>query len=92
MRTPTFAVAVAMATALHAEPIEQYLRTLRGEGVSGLHDATVLILDWRYERCTPPEAPIARPGQVPVVIQHHARTRTRDEDWMRYEHECWREI
>jgi hypothetical protein len=38
MRTPTFAVVVAMATALHAEPIEQYLRTLRGEGVSGLHE------------------------------------------------------
>jgi hypothetical protein len=41
MRTLSFAVAIAAVTVAHAEPIEDYLQTLRG--FSGPHDMTVLI-------------------------------------------------
>jgi hypothetical protein len=55
MRTLSFAVAIAAVTVAHAEPIEDYLRMLRGYEVSGPHDATVLIgADGRSEaRCRP---------------------------------------
>ena len=58
MGTLSFAVAITTATASHAETIEEMLQTLRGEGVSGLHDGTALIVQRSsrssQEPCTPP--------------------------------------
>jgi hypothetical protein len=53
----TFTVAMAMANASHAETIEQYLQTLRGEHVSGIDDITVLLAGDRSveNRCGHPQ-------------------------------------
>jgi hypothetical protein len=63
MRTLSVAaIAVTMVTALHAEPLDNYLRgTLRTEDVSGPHDLTALIAGMPYDRCDPtPEATRAK--------------------------------
>ena len=51
MRTLTFAVAIAVATASHAGPLDEYLQMLGGDAVSGIHDRTVLIASspWGYD-------------------------------------------
>jgi hypothetical protein len=53
VRTLTFAVAMTMAAALHAESLEDWLEILRGESVSGVHDVTALIAGERAieDRC-----------------------------------------